>query len=270
MPQASSIDNFIDSHRHDPRLADCGKLAIARCILEAEASSLLAIDRRNIFNKMNFAGAARTWFSAFFQLVAENCNAEQFAERLKSVGVICFNYDRCFEHYMFHSIQNYYGLTAGQADEILSGLEIYHPYGMVGKLPLKAGEVGTEYGARPSARQLVEIAGLLRTFTEGTDPTKSDIESIRKTIQSARRIALLGFAFHRLNLELLIFGNPPLAPTNGPLVFGTAISLSHSDCEAIRAELINGTSGAVKDVTLRNDLTCAQLFTEYRRRLSLN
>ena len=48
MPQAISIDNFIDSHRTDEKIAKCGKLAIARCILQAESKSLLKIDRRNI------------------------------------------------------------------------------------------------------------------------------------------------------------------------------------------------------------------------------
>src|SRR4051812_45241955 len=40
MPQAASIDNFIDAHRDDVRIAQCGKLAIARCILKAEADSM--------------------------------------------------------------------------------------------------------------------------------------------------------------------------------------------------------------------------------------
>src|SRR5437016_3785299 len=44
MPQATSIDNFIDSHRDDTDIALCGKLAIARCILQAEAASLMTVD----------------------------------------------------------------------------------------------------------------------------------------------------------------------------------------------------------------------------------
>jgi hypothetical protein len=63
MPQAISIDNFIDSHRNDERIAFCGKLAIARCILEAEARSKLLVDRSNIYNKLDFGAIENTWFT---------------------------------------------------------------------------------------------------------------------------------------------------------------------------------------------------------------
>ena len=46
MPQALSIDNFIDSHRGDERIAICGKLAIVRAILDAEKQSKLFVDRK--------------------------------------------------------------------------------------------------------------------------------------------------------------------------------------------------------------------------------
>ena len=36
MPLAPSIDNFIDSHRDDKKIAQLGKVAIATCILRAE------------------------------------------------------------------------------------------------------------------------------------------------------------------------------------------------------------------------------------------
>jgi hypothetical protein len=42
MPQAPSIDNFIDSHRNDGRISQCGKLAVAACILAAEEKARFA------------------------------------------------------------------------------------------------------------------------------------------------------------------------------------------------------------------------------------
>jgi hypothetical protein len=93
MPQAISIDNFIDSHRTDEKIAKCGKLAIARCILQAESKSLLKIDRRNIYNKPNFSALEPTWFNAFFQLLTENCLRADLPQRLLKVSIICFNYD---------------------------------------------------------------------------------------------------------------------------------------------------------------------------------
>ena len=55
MPQAISIDNFIDCHADVPKIAVCGKLAIARAILAAEAKSTLTINRQNSYNKLDFS-----------------------------------------------------------------------------------------------------------------------------------------------------------------------------------------------------------------------
>jgi len=71
MPQSISIDNFIDSHRNESQIAVCGKLAIARCILEAEANSALFVNYRESIRKINFAGVQETWYNAFFQLLTE-------------------------------------------------------------------------------------------------------------------------------------------------------------------------------------------------------
>lgn len=41
LTQAISIDNFIDTHKNNDKLALCGKLAIVRSILQSEQDSLL-------------------------------------------------------------------------------------------------------------------------------------------------------------------------------------------------------------------------------------
>ena len=43
MPQVISIDNFINQHRNDKHIEQCGKLAIVRAILEAESKSSLYV-----------------------------------------------------------------------------------------------------------------------------------------------------------------------------------------------------------------------------------
>jgi hypothetical protein len=54
MPQAISIDNFIDAHQGDAELELCGKLAIARAILQGERQSLLFVDRRASVRHPNY------------------------------------------------------------------------------------------------------------------------------------------------------------------------------------------------------------------------
>jgi hypothetical protein len=270
MPQAISIDNFIDSHRNDERIAFCGKLAIARCILEAEARSKLLVDRSNIYNKLDFGAIENTWFNAFFQLLTENCQKEDIPARLKKIAVISFNYDRCLEHYLYLALQNYYGILAAEAASMLAFLEVHHPYGKVGALPWMSQSGAIEYGATPTPDQLIVISKLLRTFTEGTDPSVSHINTIRATVADTERLLFLGFAFHRLNLDLL-FPEPPSGVRSGTKsVFATAYGLSRSNSKQIRLELVNKARHPSEDIYLRDDLTCVQLFSEFSRSLALD
>ena len=158
LPQAISIDNFIESHRRDEKIGFCGKLAIVRSILVAEKRSLLYVDPSNTDNTLKYMSLEKTWFNAFWQRISENCQAEELRERFLSIALIVFNYDRCIEQYLYHSIQNYYGLSADSAASLVNAMEIYHPYGMVGSLPWGAGPTYMEFGGEPSTQHLVNLA----------------------------------------------------------------------------------------------------------------
>lgn len=267
MPQAPSIDNFIDSHRADPAVAAVGKLAIASSILKAERSSSLYVSPDNIYNTVNFQRLADTWFNAFFQLVCLNAQVEDLPGRFSRVRIVTFNYDRTLEHFLFHSIQNYYGTKPERAAEILSHLSIFHPYGKVGALPWQGEGTAVPFGAGISSSTLTQIANTLRTFTEGTSETESQIELIRNCVFEAETLVFLGFAFHELNLRLL-FGSPRDVPVrHSKQVFGTAWGLSESNKKAIAAELaVLGRFDSIK-ITLRRELSAAQLLPEYSRSL---
>ena len=269
MPQAISIDNFIDSHAAEPKIAQCGKLAIARAILAAEGKSTLNIDSRNSYNKLDFSKNAKTWFNAFFQLLTENCRIEDLPLRLQSIGIVTFNYDRCFEHFIFNAIQNYYSVNAEKATELIAHLEIHHPYGMVGGLPWMRRQNSIAFGAEVHVTDLVPVSQQLRTFTEGTDPAVSDINLIRTTVSNAKRLAFLGFAFHRLNMELLFGSDASARKRTTRSVVGSALGISPSDCTVITDEISTHTGLAIGPIQLRNDLTCAALVQEYWRSLSL-
>ena len=70
LPQAMSIDNYIDTHRGNGRLELCGKLAIAQSILQAEADSLLyfADYEQETFSPTKLA---TTWYEPFLQILTE-------------------------------------------------------------------------------------------------------------------------------------------------------------------------------------------------------
>lgn len=269
MPQAQSIDNFIDSHKSDARIAQCGKLAIASCILKAERSSALRVDRSNIYNKINFAGVSNTWFNGLFQLIVQSCQQAEIADRLKKLAVISFNYDRCLEHFLHCALQNYYSMSPEEATAAMAHLQVFHPYGTVGVLPWSDPSRGVDYGGEPASHQLNALAAQLRTFTESTDPTSSEIVTLRSTLSSADRIAYLGFAFHPLNLELLYGAKGKKAAASAARVYATALGLSESDAHLIEGDLVNLGGYDPKNVNLHKALTAAALFREHTRSLTL-
>jgi hypothetical protein len=270
MPQAISIDNFIDSHRGDARLADCGKLAIARCILAAEANSSLFVDHRTSRHKIDFERVEPTWFNAFFHLVHENCQESELNARMQKVTIITFNYDRCIEHYLHGALQNYYSITPARATAVMADLQVFHPYGSVGRLPWQGHDGTVDYGATVNGRGLIEAARGLRTFTEGVDPEKSEVHVIRSTLQEADRIAFLGFAFHPLNVGLLFPQVESAEPALNRPVFATGAGMSAADGEEITYDLDRRRAIFRDRFRFRNDLTCAQLFKEYGRSLRLS
>lgn len=269
MPQAISIDNFIDAHREDFRITQSGKLAIARSILLAEAKSPLNTDPRNGQDSIDFSKFDKTWFNTFFQVLTENCKQSDLEERLSQVAIICFNYDRCIEHYMYQALQNYYGMQPQEAATILQSIEIFHPYGTVGDLPWsRPDKGGIAFGATPSAQQLVELSTQLRTFTEGSDEATTDITRIRSLLADTERIAFLGFAFHRLNVELLFPRQEQKVSLRGTEVYATGIGISAADAKVIADELKELAGLHQGNTTIERSVACAGLFTEFRRSLS--
>lgn len=276
MPQAISIDNFIDAHRSDSLIATCSKLAIARSILQAESKSLLFIDQNSNQGKLRFKAVEDTWFNRFFQTLTENCQHDNLDERFSKTAIICFNYDRCIEHYLNQSLQNYYGMNGQYAASALDTLEIFHPYGIVGELPRNGVHDSIHFGKTPTPKQLISLSQQIRTFTEGSDEKTTDVTRMRAILSAADRIAFLGFAFHRLNVELLFPQNVELlfpqqehsALTRIRRVFATGVGISDPDSRVITEELV--TLGGLNRslIHIARNVACAGLFEEFRRSLS--
>jgi hypothetical protein len=267
MPLAISIDNFIDSHREESRIASCGKLAIARRILAAERASILYVDRMQA-GALDFDAADKTWLNAFFRLLTENCQKKDIEARLKTVSIITFNYDRSVEHFLNHALQSYYRDSSGWAAGVLKSLDIYHPYGRVGPLSWMGGNEPTDFGDEPSPAALVELSKQLLTFSEGTSADESSIEQIRRDLLGASRIAFLGFAFHPLNMELLFGKRTAKIKYNAKKVLGTAVNISRSDAELVSGD-ISSRAGIDQQRVVLQDLKCIRFFHEYQRSLSL-
>jgi len=269
MPQAISIDNFIDTHQGDAKIELCGKLAIVKSILDAERKSLLFIDPNSSKNKINFTRTDATWVNPFFRIVTENCRATELQSRLSKITLIVFNYDRCIEHYLYWSIQNYYGVGAQEAADLVNTMDIYHPYGTVGRLPWQNESSNVGFGAELGPTQLLSIARQIKTFTEGTDPDSSEIAEIRNATSTSARLLFLGFAFHKLNMELLCSKVQLPSPDQYKRIFATAMGISRNDSEEIANDLATLGNCPTSRVQVRTDLVCHAVFSEYARGLSL-
>jgi hypothetical protein len=269
MPQAISIDNFLDAHQGDAKVELCGKLAIIRSILTAEQNSALHFSRARHDSTLDYGRLDGTWFTSFFQLLTENCRATELKARLACVALVIFNYDRCLEHYLYQALQTYYAISAAEAASLIQGMEIYHPYGTVGSLPWYSSTDAIEFGDDPSPNQLLKHSARINTFMEGTDPASSDITAIQETLRVSMRLVFLGFAFHYLNLDLLLPAKSAGVATHIRRVFATGIGISNSDAAVISADLASRGGFGAEDIAIKTDLKCGQLFREYWRSMSL-
>lgn len=265
LPQAISIDNFIDTHRDNEKIALCGKLAIVRSILNAEKKSLLYFKKLRIDSNINFGSLEGTWYIPLFQLITENCNKSELKERFSSITFIIFNYDRCIEHFMYYALQNYYRISEAEAAELIKNIKIYHPYGDVGALPWGNQEGATEFGDELRAEQILELSRNIKTFTESSDPESSEILEIRKQMSIADRIVFLGFAFHKLNTQLIAPENNDIIKYKGIDGFATTFNISDSDKRIIDVQIKQIFPQIILNMA---NLSCNEFFKYYRRSLS--
>lgn len=269
LPQATSIDSFIHERRGESEIEFCGKLAIVRSILAAERGSRLFVDPGSQFS---IRAVEKSWFNAFWKKLKENCNADDLKDRFSSISLIIFNYDRCLEHFLYHSLQNYYGLSRDDAASLVNAIEVFHPYGTVGSLPWNDGVAATRFGAEPDANELATIAGQIKTFAEGTNPNASDVVAIRDNVAGAATVVFLGFAYHPQNMDLLRRRGDNSVRKNRNC-YGTAHGISRADRSVIEIDIKRVcavplyTSPSPIRIQLE-PLTCTEFFDYFWRSLS--
>lgn len=236
-PLAPSIDNLLHSHRGDPRITQVGKLMVAHCLLEAEKNSVLMpikgrhedpfefLRRKKKVSPDREVSGANSWLSRLFWLLAEESSFDDFLSKLKRINFVCFNYDRCIEHYLVNAAISYFKLESSDARAVLESVSVIHPYGTLGEIKIIENRA-VGYGEVDS---LLDASFRIRTFTEGTG--KEGIHShVKVLIEEARFIGILGFGFLQLNLDLLFNENPIFEPAK---VAATSLGLSSASTKLI-------------------------------------
>ncbi|WP_454758803.1 hypothetical protein [Caulobacter segnis] len=261
--QAISIDNVIDA-LEDPQIERIGKLGIARAILKAEADSpqFRPDPDTHILDLRRFRD---TWYSSLTKLLCEGVRKSQIDSVFNNIEVINFNYDRCLENYLQHSISDYFCVNVEEARAAMEHLVVHRPYGMVGRLPWRSGEGdGVNFGSG-GAQQLASVAQQIRTFTEQIEEGER-LEAMRRAIAGADRIVFLGFAFHRQNVALI-----SADIDDHTEVLATTFGISHSDQQVIEVELSEAfgyPSVSSVERAKMAPMECKDFFKEYWRTLT--
>lgn len=272
LPLAISIDNFIDAHRENQSIAFCSKLAITRAILNAEKNSLLHPSKLINHHKANFKILKNTWYLSFFRLLTENCSITDLKARFNSLTLIIFNYDRCIEQFLLIALMKYYNIDNNKALELINYIEIYHPYGSVGNILKTDERQPVSYGTDINHEQLLLLSNEIRTFTEGTDKKNSNIISIKDNIRDASKLIFLGFAFNKLNMDLLRSSEPTKNDHSTVKCYATSYGISESDIGYVKESvdsLYHHSSSNIKSVSFQNaDTTCSEFFSHFWKSLS--
>jgi len=264
LPLAISIDNLIDNNRGNATIELCGKLGIVKSIILAEKKSLL-FEKNN--EKLNFSNLINSWYLPFFKTLTENCTLKELTNRLKSITLIIFNYDRCIEHFIINALISYYRLNDTDAYNLFENLTIIHPYGTIGSLQWQKSndDINVPFGGNIPTNKLIQHAQNIKTFTEGTE--SSNTKEIHNAIEKADRTIFLGFAYHKINMKLLGKGGFFHAyNSENKECFGTSYAMSENDKELVINSIKSLYEGNFK-INIVN-LTCSDLFNEYSRSLS--
>jgi hypothetical protein len=262
LPFAQSIDDFLDQHRSDPYVNLYGKAAIVQAVVEAERSSRLFFSPHEGVESFDPDKLADTWFVKFMYMLCRGVPRENVAEIFEPLAFIVFNYDRCIEHFVTNALQRAYAITHQEAASIVSDLDIFHPYGLVGSLQQ------VPFGS--THINCVALAESIKTYTEqaAAADTQTRLASI---MANAEHIVFLGFAYHNQNMALL---RPPKELPALKQIFGTAFGMSDSDVNVVGHQIDAWFTGhdarayRIGIIHLENRLKCVDLFDNYAKSLT--
>ena len=258
LPLAGSIDSLLESYADDADMRLFGKLAIARTILAAESKSRLIKYGSQEGRLKDELRIEDTWYPKLARMIFDGRRPSDGPAIFNNVSVICFNYDRCIESFFFNALRRYFSMDASAARTAMCGLKIVHPYGKVGDLAWQSNARGAvNFGAEPSADQLLSISSQIRIYTEQSNDTTIATE-ITRIIASSTRAVFLGFGFHQQNLDLL-------RPKNGSRIFSvvmTSLGISSFDIEmakSLAGNCVNLKNG-YPNVSAPQGIGCKELF----------
>lgn len=263
LPTFKSIDDCLHSHSHNEAGVLAGKMAIGRCIADAEANSKVAPLWRGDQEQRDHAAAALrgTWAGALVTTLVTGVRRSDYRQIFHDLTIVSFNYDRCIEAVLFHLIQAALDIDQNQAAEAMEGLKVYHPYGSLGPLWRAAPGLPAVQFA-PKSLDLNAAAERLFVYTEPRDQP-DDVLEMKRAVAETERMVFLGFGFHSQNVELLAGGAEQV---RGKQMLGTVLHEPVQAVEVYKARLAQrlGVAGPWELV----GVDCTQFMNRYAAVLS--
>ncbi len=264
---SDSIDDFIDKHRHDDRVAICGKLAIAFSIIEAENQSKIFVDPSNSYNTIQFQSLGDNWYTKFYSLLTKGIPKSDLGNVFENLTIINFNYDRSLEHFLVHAISKDYIIEKNEATDLVNNLIVFRPYGSISH--------NVKFGNN-RLPDLDNIITNLRTYTEKVEEG-IELNQVRNAIKECNSIVFLGMAYHINNMTLLkcecdmrrktIYATRKgISDHDIPVVKHRILSLSDHDTIGEIDAMLELSDRDVNNIFFSQD--CRDLFDDYRLSLS--
>jgi hypothetical protein len=168
---------------------------------------------------------------------------------------------------MIHAIDVYYKIGRLRAINLVEQMKIIHPYGFIGNLNR------VPFGENLDYARFGALYRNIRTFVEDSENTKKERTEIKHLIDRANRIILLGFAYHKMNLDLLFkySGYAATLADDAPLTdhfdcYGTGYGISEGDRKYIQ-DVLKKLDARIINCDISGD-KCADFFKNFWYRLS--
>lgn len=270
----NTIDEFLASDPDNKDFQLCGKLAIVKSILDAEADSRLAVKESYNGNRevdYNFLEDNKngTFLGSLVRQLRSEIKKGDFDKLFQNVSFINFNYDRCLERGLELGLSKAFpfdDVPEGEFKKWVKTATILRPYGCVGSywqgdenyVPFGGGEFSTK---NDRLEQLIELVDGIKTFSEN-ESQMDNADLIKEEMFTAKKIVFLGFHFYSPNMKLLSpgldFRNPHQTPDKQEIL-ATVYGRSSPDCERLEQMFKNFAHRDGNKVILE-DGTCYDLF----------
>ncbi len=248
----ASIDNFMEANKGVDGFLTIGKAIIARILLDCESKQI----RENPDIKNNLINNDLWLEYLVKQRMIEGVHSpDRFIEN--KISFVTFNYDRYLERRIYSYIKNsWVHLEENQALHLLNKIPIIHVYGSLGEFDPNQPYIDPQNTHPYSSAWMTALRGI-KTIHEAQD-NDSFVKQARKYIGESVTVCLLGFGYHKENIELLdlprIFDNSPK-----PKIIASRFGVT--DVERIRLNghfLKNGKGREIFSDSIGQDMRCCE------------